>query len=154
MQELDLPFSWAFFSFFFYFSLFWLSHGQQCVFYKLRGGGQPHFDLYTDLVFPSRKSMIQLSLWTTKTNPCATSVHKGAATRCMHRHAFVLLKICTCHMSTHNILSPTMQMHTHTHRQTFLKWEGEEVGKTHLEAQHSIHHSKVYNKKDNNKTIG
>lgn len=42
-----------------YFPLFWLSHGQQYVFYKLSGGEQSPFDLYTGLVFPSRKSMIQ-----------------------------------------------------------------------------------------------
>lgn len=61
-----------------YFPLFWLSHGQQYVFYKLSGGGQSPFDLYTGLVFPSRKSMIQPLLWTTKSDPCAASVHKEA----------------------------------------------------------------------------
>lgn len=67
-----------------YFPLFWLSHGQQYVFYKLSGGGQSPFDLYTGLVFPSRKSMIQPLLWTTKSDPCAASVHKEAVSAPMY----------------------------------------------------------------------
>lgn len=148
-----------------YFLLFRLSHRQPYLFYKLSGGGQPPFDLYTGFVFPSRKSMIQLLLWTTKPNPCAASVHKEAVHKMhAHTHTRVCLKhACPTCVCTYSIVSPSMHTHIHTQTQTvsvctFLKCKnrrkglGDSFGTARC-GGHSIHHCKPCNKRDTNRTV-
>ena len=128
-----------------------MSHWQQHVFYKISIGRQPYFDLYTGLVFPSRKSMIQ---------PLGTTKAWFLSCMCSQDSVHTPWNMHVLHTP-----SPSMRAHPHTYKRkvsvlhfwsTRIEEKKKSLGDsfgTKRHAGHSIHHCKACNERDNNKTI-